>query len=143
MVQKDTYRNILTVSTLLGTQATIKSSLVKIYGNLDDITVKTRKREDIVRSRFEKERDKRFSEENNKDLITFLKATGLRRREAESITVDNLKYIYGKPFLWVIGKGGKYREVPITERFVKEKLHVTRQSVRARLGIFVLMFNAV
>ena len=106
------------------TQATIKSALTKIYGQLD-ITVKTRKREDVGRGRFERERDKHFSEEKNKDLIAFLKATGLRRREAESITRDNLKYIDGKPFLWVIGKGGKYREILITEAFVEEKLRRT------------------
>lgn len=106
------------------TQATIKSALTKIYGQLD-VTVKTRMREDIVRSRFERERDKRFSDEKNKDLIAFLKATGLRRREAESITGDSLKYISGKPFLCVIGKGGKYREIPISEQFVENKLRST------------------
>ena len=111
------------------TQATIKSAITKIYGELD-VTVKTRKREDIVRSRFERERDKRFSEEKNKDLIAFLKATGLRRREAESITGDSLQYISGKPFLCVIGKGGKYREIPIIEQFVENKLHSTAKGQR-------------
>ncbi len=106
------------------TQATIKSALTKIYGQLD-VTVKTRKREDIVRSRFDRERDKHFSEEKNKDQIAFLKATGLRRREAESITGNSVKYIDGKPFLWVIGKGGKHREIPITEKTVEEKLRST------------------
>ena len=39
-----------------------------------------RKREDIVRSRGDKVRDKHFSEKNNDELVKFCRGTGCRRK---------------------------------------------------------------
>lgn len=69
------------------------SALAKLYGckTTDfDITTPERKRCNITRSRGESTADKHFSLENNKELITFCKCTGLRRAELSQIRGTDL-----------------------------------------------------
>jgi len=58
-------------------------------------------------------RDKHFSLEKNYELIEFCKSCGLRRRELESIRGKDLIKINNEYFIFVKGKGGKERYVPI------------------------------
>lgn len=60
-------------------------ALSKLYGIQPDddgyFKPPKRNREDIKRSRGDRERDRHFSEENNDELVKFCKGTGLRRSE--------------------------------------------------------------
>lgn len=88
------------------------AAICKCYGMSTDevIHTKSRIRADIKRSRGKVEMDKHFSLVRNKDLIDFCNGTGLRRREVEHVTGNNLKYINGKYYVEVTnGKGGKHR----------------------------------
>ncbi len=99
------------------TQKLEASALAKVYGERTTDFVKTavRHRGDISRSRGKKVRDRHFSEERNKEFVTFCKSTGLRRSEIQALKGDKLKFKDGNPYIVVdVGsKGGKYREVPI------------------------------
>lgn len=71
-----------------------------------------RHRADITRSRNAAERDRHFSEENNKDIITFCCCTGLRRSELAQIRGIDLD---GNSLMVYRGtKGGRVRIVPVT-----------------------------
>lgn len=66
------------------TQKLEASALAKLYRcNTEALGVVTppRRRADIKRSRGKVEYDRHFSEENHKEIVTFGKSTGLRRRE--------------------------------------------------------------
>lgn len=91
------------------------SALAKLYGctTKDFIKTKSRRREDITRSRGNKVRDKHFSESKNKDFVEFCKSTGLRRSEHQSLRGNQLIEKDGEYFIAVTGKGGRYREAPI------------------------------
>ena len=99
------------------TQKMEVAALCKLYGDTSESYIKTpdRHRADIVRSRGDAVRDKHFSEEKNKDLVQFCKATGLRRSELSKLTGDRLVYRDGEPYLSVTKgtKGGKPRLAPI------------------------------
>lgn len=118
-------------------------ALGKLYGITPDspdyFVCPQRHRADIKRSRVDCVRDKHFSVTNNDELIKFCRGTGLRRSEVAGIkgnclfTKDQLKKILSKTtnknkieiindalrfthqnyFIFVIGKGGKYRLAPI------------------------------
>ena len=77
--------------------------------------VPKRERQNIKRSRNAAERDKHFSEKNNKELIIFGNCTGLRRSELEKLRGNQLAVDdNGKLFLFHIkGKGGKIRNVDL------------------------------
>lgn len=77
------------------------------------ITLQPRLRQDIKRSRQQATRDKDFSLENNADLITFCRCTGLRRSELQElrgtdITADGLQL-----HVTHNTKGGRWRMAPI------------------------------
>lgn len=69
-------------------------ALSKLYGiqpdDKDYFTPPKRNREDIVRSRGDRVRDKHFSEANNDELIKFCRGTGLRRSELEKLQGKDL-----------------------------------------------------
>lgn len=70
-----------------------------------------RHRADITRSRNTVERDRHFSEESNKDIVTFCRCTGLRRAELAQIRGVDLD---GSNLMVYRGtKGGRVRIVPI------------------------------
>lgn len=71
---------------------------------------RSRRRRDIKRSRGEAQRDKHFSLENNKAIIEFAKATGLRRSELEKVRGCDLNE---DGTIHVVGKGGRHRDVII------------------------------
>lgn len=94
------------------------ASLAKLYGcKSSDFNVDTpaRFRGDIKRSRGKAVRDKGFSEERNKDLVTFCRCTGLRRAELTQIRGTDLTEKDGQYFLNVnkATKGGRPRTSPI------------------------------
>lgn len=94
----------------------IASALAKLYGchTTDFIATPARKRSEIKRSRGEAVRDKHFSENNNRDLVTFCRNTGLRRKELTRVCGTALLYRRGQYYIKVLnGKGGKVREAPI------------------------------
>ena len=94
------------------------SALAKLYGcSTKDFNVKTppRKRSKITRSRGNAERDKHFSLEENKELITFCQCTGLRRAELSQIRGTDLIVEDGRLFLNTHRntKGGRARISPV------------------------------
>lgn len=77
------------------------------------VTLQSRLRQNIKRSRQQATRDKDFSLENNADLITFCRCTGLRRSELQElkgtdITADGLQLHVTRNT-----KGGRWRMAPI------------------------------
>lgn len=96
----------------------VASAIAKLYGISSKDLDKTpsRHRVDIKRSRGEAKQDKHFSEAKNTALVSFLKATGLRRSEAETLRGNQLRYHDGRYYIAIIGnqgKGGRERELPI------------------------------
>lgn len=102
------------------TQKLVLSALCKLYGEypaerrpfgLPEGQQRARHRADITRSRDIVERDKHFSEENNSDIVTFCKCTGLRRAELLQIRGIDLD---GNSLMVYRGtKGGRVRIVPL------------------------------
>lgn len=89
------------------------SALAKLYGcSTTDFRVITppRLRENIVRSRGSKNRDRHFSETRHQKLVAFCRSTGLRRREIESLRGSQLRCENGKYYIHVRGKGGRWRD---------------------------------
>ena len=99
------------------------SAIVKMYGAsaIDlGLQVPERKRTDIKRSRYKCEHDRHVSEESNKDIIDFCKATGLRRHELVALRPENIHYVEGKVYVEVMrGKGGKHRTVEVLEEYTE------------------------
>lgn len=98
------------------------AALAKIYGcKTTDFGVElpTRHRENIHRSRQEREHDRHFSARNNRDLINFCKGTGLRRKEISTLTWrDIYRGEDGRTYVHVDrGKGGRSREVPVLRAY--------------------------
>lgn len=94
------------------------AALGKVYGCSTkdfDIITPPRLRNEIVRSRGEKVRDKHFSEKNNAALISFCRCCGLRRSELEKLRGDDLiQNSDGSYSIRVIsGKGGRDRCAPV------------------------------
>ena len=94
------------------------SALAKLYGcRTTDFAIVTppRKRQNITRSRGNAVRDAHFSAENNKDLITFCKCTGLRRAELAQIRGTDLIVHDGRLCLDIKRgtKGGRLRISPV------------------------------
>ncbi len=93
------------------------SALEKIFpiGIKEKFNTGDRNRVNIIRSRGKKVRDKHFSVENNKDLISFCRSTGLRRSELKALTGDKLRMIDNKPHILVNSatKGGRSRIIPV------------------------------
>ena len=94
------------------------SALAKLYGcrTTDfDVATPARYRKNITRSRGNAARDRHFSTENNRELITFCKCTGLRRAELALIRGTDLIIHEGKLCLDVKRgtKGGRLRISPV------------------------------
>ena len=94
------------------------SALAKLYGcrTTDfDIQTPARRRKNITRSRGDAARDMHFSVENNRDLITFCKCTGLRRAELAQIRGTALIEHEGRLCLDIRRgtKGGRPRISPV------------------------------
>lgn len=94
------------------------SALAKLYGcKTTDFAIITppRKRQNITRSRGDAVRDKHFSVENNRELITFCKCTGLRRAELAQIRGTDLIVHNGRLCLDIKRgtKGGRLRISPV------------------------------
>lgn len=97
------------------------SALCKLYGmsakeikEQYNYVAPKRVRSNITRSRNECVRDKHFSEERNKELVTFCRCTGLRRHELENLKSNNLILKDGVYYIQVFnGKGGKNRQVQV------------------------------
>ena len=100
------------------TQHLEASALAKLYHcKTEDLGVSLppRKRSDIKRSRGKTKYDAHFSEEKNKDIVTFGKCTGLRRRELGKIRGTDLVCEDGKYSLIVTDgtKGRRSRVSPV------------------------------
>lgn len=109
------------------TAATRLSALSKVYGVPSQklATVPKRQREDITRSRLPTEREKTFSHDKNRELVNFCRNTGLRRFELEHIKGDCLILENGNYNITVKGKGGKVRNIPVTDKEVIERIKNT------------------
>ena len=102
------------------TKKLVLSALCKLYDEyptegrpfgLPETMQQARHRADITRSRNAAERDKHFSEENNSDIVTFCKCTGLRR--AELLQIRGIDLDVNSLMVYRGTKGGRVRIVPI------------------------------
>lgn len=97
------------------------SALCKLYGqsaaDLGLPSTPTRHRADISRSRGTAVRDTDFSEKRNREIISFCKCTGLRRRELATIKGTDLCWgANGTAYIHVTyGKGGRERDAIILD----------------------------
>ena len=75
------------------TQALDVASLARLYSttSADFYQSGKRSRDDLIRSRGRKSRDRFFSETRNRDFVDFCRATGLTRSELKALTGDQLK----------------------------------------------------
>ena len=109
------------------------AALAKLYGCSTTSFIQTprRRREDIQRSRGPKMRDRFFSEEKNKDFVTFCRCTGLRRRELTVLIGSKLIYEDNKYYILVDkgAKGGKRREAPVIGS--SEEVETVKRIMRA------------
>lgn len=101
------------------TQKLEAAALAKLYRCSAEelgITTPPRRRKDIKRSRGVKKIDKHFSEKNHAAIVTFGKATGLRRKELSRVSGADLFFKNGRYYLRVTAgtKGGRARTSPIT-----------------------------
>ena len=98
-----------------------RSAFRLFFGRPDlaaDLPLPARRRQDITRSRRVAQRDYDFASDHWDDLLTFLDATGLRRSEARRIHVrDVCEGPNGALSIYVIGKGGKRRLVPVLPEY--------------------------
>ena len=101
--------------------ASMKSALCKLYGERIEYTPPAQYTHAISRSRGVAARDRHFSEENNKKLITIARATGGRRADLAKLKPSDFKEIDGR--LWVSfeqSKGGRDRMSPVLPRYAQE-----------------------
>ena len=100
-----------------------RSALGKLYGEQIEYKFeKARSYKDVTRSRQETTRDKHFSEERNRDLVTVCKATGGRREDVAKLTPQSF-FTDSKGNLWVSfeqSKGGRDRVAPVLPQYEKE-----------------------
>lgn len=91
------------------------AALAKLYSEPTTNFYKTkeRKRSEIKRSRGTAARDYGFSLSNNKEIIDFERATGLRRSELTNLKGNQLVIQDDQPFLKIKGKGGRVRLSPV------------------------------
>ena len=97
------------------------AALCKLYGasaaDLGLPSTPKRHRADICRSRQSAIRDTDFSEERNREIISFCRHTGLRRRELGTIKGTDLCWgADGKAYIHVThGKGGRERDAVVLD----------------------------
>ena len=92
-----------------------------------EVQLPDRRKENIVRSRGDAVRDKNFSEERNKEMVDFAKATGLRRSGMSKVRARDVFEDNGKLFVAISEKGGRYREAPVLERYVERVREIIRE----------------
>lgn len=98
------------------TEVAAISKLYQVPTTSWGVELPSRMREDITRSRGAAARDAHFSETQNADLVAFLRGTGLRRSEAESVRPCDIHTgPQGVSVAVHRGKGGKDRAVTVTE----------------------------
>lgn len=98
------------------TEVAAISKLYQVPTTSWGISLPSRKREDIIRSRGAAARDAHFSEKKNADLVAFLRGSGLRRSEAEAVRPCDIHSNDAGVFVEVRkGKGGKARTVTVTQ----------------------------
>ena len=109
------------------TQSTKLAAIAKVYGltSTDLMKLSKRKREDIYKNRFATKREETISYENNKEIIDFCLHTGLRRFELEHLRSNDFFQESDKYYIKVKGKGGKVRNIPITDSDIIKKLKST------------------
>ena len=93
-----------------------------------DVVIPARKREAIRRSRLAVKHDAEFNAHRHRDLIGFVQATGLRRREATYLRVRHVA-VESDGSVWlrdVVGKGGRVRSVPVLRGHEEDVLSVER-----------------
>lgn len=100
-----------------------RSALGKLYGEQIQYKFeKARSYKDVTRSRQETTRDKHFSEERNKDLVSVCRGTGGRREDVAKLTPQSF-FTDSKGNLWVSfeqSKGGRDRVAPVLPAYQKE-----------------------
>lgn len=114
-----------------------RSALCKLYGDsaADYVTLPSRRRSDITRSRATTKTDAHFSERTHADIVVFAKGTGLRRAELARIRGSALCYRAGRPFLHVTEgtKGGRERYSPIIGPHTDQIVALCRQAGTERV----------
>lgn len=112
------------------TITTRKAALGKLYGisTAEMIATPPRERENIVRSRYRAARDAHISAQKREYLSMLGCSTGLRRREMEQITGNDLVERNNRYFLHVTRgtKGGKERWVIVHGRTPEETAQVVK-----------------
>lgn len=96
-----------------------RSALSKLFGEKIEIELPKRNIKEITRSRFQREGDRHFSIERNKELIIIAKATGARRSDLRNIRPRNFR-IDEKGNMWIEiykSKGGRNRTAPILPEY--------------------------
>lgn len=105
------------------------SALSKLFGNTNSgvlrdasgrfvnpwgVQTPHRDRDNYTRSRGAKVRDSGFNENRHADLIEFCRAVGPRGgKELPNIKGSDLRFVDGKPYVEIKGKGGRKRFAPI------------------------------
>lgn len=121
-----------------------KSALGKLYGHEIEYKFKEQRTYDkIERSRHAAVRDKNFSEERNKDLVTIAKATGGRREDLATLTPDKFfSDRNGNMFVrFEQSKGGRDRVAPVLPKYKEEVKTILREK-EPHSPIFERIHNA-
>lgn len=110
---------------------TYRAALRMILGDREigqDVVIPPRRREAIKRSRRAAKHDAEFAPARHRDLIDFVRATGLRRREATYLRVRQVSVASDGSVRLndVVGKGGRVRSVPVLRGHEEDVLSVVR-----------------
>jgi integrase len=92
------------------------------------VKIPRRQRENITRARGSIIYGNHLNPAHWQSMICFLRATGLRRREARDLRVSDISQDHGGQLLVSIdnGKGGKVRDVPVLPGHEQDVLQVTK-----------------
>lgn len=116
-----------------------KSALGKLYGHEIEHKFKEQRTYDkITRSRQEAERDKHFSEERNKDLVTICRATGGRREDIAKLSPDKF-FSDRNGTMWVRfeqSKGGRDRVTPVLPQYKDQVKEILQSRENPHAPIF-------
>jgi len=107
-----------------------RAALRKLFGEPHlggELRLSIRRKSLISRSRGPKLMDWKFSFQNNRDLVDFCRATGLRRHELQALSAGDVYRADGRLFVYVRqGKGGRPRTVPILDNFADRVAEIIR-----------------
>jgi len=124
------------------------SALNKVCGfdiTKQEADLRERSRDDIKRSRVERESDERYNPANYEEQITFARAFGCRRESvlggAYQVKSVSLFRFDGMLYVGLIEKGGRYREAPCLQSMqpqvermfpgIQERRHLTEHEFKA------------